>query len=292
MLKIKYFIAIITGVSLFSSCVLNPDPLDIYIPEPEQEMVVSSFFVPPQGLAVTFTRTFSALLGEDSVDLEDNDVARLIFVDSAEVSLSYDGKTVQLYQLAPSVFGSAEAESVYNTEYTLRAKDFATGKSVTAKTVLLPPVDLDTVYPENTILPSFNDTIFTFKYEFRDVAGTENYYLATYTNFREFLSQVTNPASGIFNFNQTLFHVFTDKNNGDGEMIEYKPDFAGVKGDTIVVALSNITKEYYEFLSAYKRSGNLFSQLVGEPINLPTNVDGGYGYFALIRPRAKIVILR
>jgi hypothetical protein len=58
------------------------------------------------------------------------------------------------------------------------------------------------------------------------------------------------------------------------------------------VALSNIPKGYYEYLAAYKRSGNLLSQLTGEPVNLPTNVQGGYGYFALTKPSIKTVILQ
>ncbi len=292
MLHFKYIIPVLVGMVALESCVLNPDPLDIDIPVPEQYPVVSSFLFPPQEVAVTLTRTFSALLGEDSVDLQNDDIARLVFIDSAEVTMTYGNRTVTLEGIAPGVYASFEVEQIYNERYTLRAKDLRTGKSITAETVLMPQVNLDTVYPVLTYLPNLNDTLASFEYTFTDVPGAENYYLATYTNIRELLNQASNPVSGLFNFNQTFFHVFTDQNNGDGKPITYKPDFAGVYGDTIVVALSSIPKEYYEFLSAYKKSGNLFSQLVGEPINLPTNVRGGYEYFAMIRPKPKAVILR
>lgn len=286
--KYLFFLAFLAAQS---ACVLNPKPLDIDIPEPPQRLVVSAFAIPPQELAVTLTRTFSALLGEDSVDLNNPDVSSLVFVDSALVTLSYSGRTDTLFKLTPALFGSLTAEQRFNERYFLKVKDFTTGLEVSAETVLLPPVALDTVYPVVSILTGFEDTLHTFQYQFRDEPGTENYYVATYTNFNTLSQQISNPGQSLFNFNAQQFHVFSDKTSGDGQPISFKPDFAGTKGDTLAVALSNIPKGYYEFLAAYKRSGNLFSQLIGEPINLPTNVIGGYGYFAMIRPKIKLVIL-
>jgi Domain of unknown function (DUF4249) len=132
---------------------------------------------------------------------------------------------------------------------------------------------------------------FGFMARFQDPAGVSNYYLLTYTNFADFQQLSGGSSAGIFNFKPAQFAVFTDQNQGDGNPIDFTPAYSSEKNDTLVVALSNIPKDYYEFLSAYKRSGNLFTQLIGEPINLPTNVQGGYGYFAMIRPKLKLVIL-
>lgn len=288
---LKFFYLCISLLLIQSACVLNPKPLDIEIPEPPQRLVISSFAIPPQEMAVTLTRTFSALLGEDSVNLDDPNVANLLFVDSALVTITYAGRTDTLYKLAPSVYGSLTVEQRYREPYLLRAKDYTTGQEVAAETTILPPVSLDTVFPVLTILKGFNDTLHTFQYQFRDEPGQENYYLATYTNINTLADQFGNLGSSLFNFNAQQFHVFADKTSGDGQAISFKPDFAGERGDTLAVALSNIPKGYYEFLAAYKRSGNLFSQLIGEPINLPSNVVGGYGYFAMIRPRIKFVVL-
>ena len=286
----KYFLFAALA-ALQSACVLNPKPLDIDIPEPPQRLVISAFAIPPQELAITLTRTFSALLGEDSIDLDNPDVSGLVFVDSALVTLSYAGRTDTLQKLVPAVFGSITAEQRLNERYFLKVKDFKTGLEIQAETVLLPPVVLDTVYPVVSVLQGLDDTLHTFQYQFKDAPGTENYYVATYTNFNALSSQILNPGKSLFNFNAQQFHVFSDKTTGDGQPITFKPDFDGARGDTLAVALSNIPKGYYEFLSAYKRSGNLFSQLIGEPINLPTNVEGGYGYFAMILPKIKVVIL-
>lgn len=287
----RFLFCCISLLTIQSACVLNPKPLDVEIPEPPQRLVVSSFAIPPQELAVTLTRTFSALLGEDSVDLQDPNVSNLVFVDSALVTLTYAGRTDTLYKLAPSLYGSLAVEQRYREPYFLKVKDYATGLEANAETMLLPPVALDTVFPVLTILKGLDDTLHTFQYEFRDEPGFENYYVATYTNFRTLADQLNNPGKSLFNFNAQQFNVFSDKTSGDGQRITFKPDFAGQQGDTLAVALSNIPKGYYEFLAAYKRSGNLFSQLIGEPINLPSNVIGGFGYFAMIRPKVKFVIL-
>ena len=55
-------------------------------------------------------------------------------------------------------------------------------------------------------------------------------------------------------------------------------------GDTLVVQVCRVDGGYYKYLQAYKRTGYLINQLTGEPINLPTNVQTGYGYFALCKP--------
>jgi hypothetical protein len=55
--------------------------------------------------------------------------------------------------------------------------------------------------------------------------------------------------------------------------------------------LANISKGYYEFLSAYRKSNQLIYQLLGEPVTLPTNVIIGYGYFSTYNPSLRIVDL-
>ena len=274
------------------SCDLTPTPLDIDIPAPEQELVISSFAVPPQELLVTVSRTFSALLGEDSVDVNNPDIASSILVDSALVTVSYNGITDTLTKIAPGIYGTVNVQQIENANYQLYAYDYKTGKSVRAETRFLKPVPLDTVYPTQRYLSLSNDTLFSFKYAFTDRPGEENYYLATYTSLND-LQNLATPGTNLFSFSSQTFNVFTDQNNGDGKAVEFEPEFGNWgQNDTLVVGLSNISREYYNFLSAYKRSGNLFSQLTGEPVNLPTNVEGGYGYFAMIKPSVRVVILR
>ena len=63
-------------------------------------------------------------------------------------------------------------------------------------------------------------------------------------------------------------------------------------GDTIAVALSHISKGYYEYLTTRQRSAtSLFANLLAEPVNYPTNVDRGYGFFNLHLPSVQLFIL-
>ncbi len=293
----KYFSNIFTlstlVVILCNACVFNPNPIPVEIEEVPQKIVISSFAFPPQELALTVTRTFSALLGEDSVNIDDTEIADKVLVDSALVIIRYAGRTDTLINLFPALFGSINVEQIPNEKYSLYVKDYKTGESVTAETTLLPFVRMDTIYSVSEIVPFLDDTLYSIKYKFTDLVGTENYYLVTYSNLKDVSGGFASLGQNVFKFNDAKFNVFTDQNYGDGNPIEFRPNLAlSSPGDTLVVGLSNITKGYYNFLSAYKRSGNLLSQIVAEPITLPTNIEGGYGYFAMIKPSLRLVIIR
>ena len=49
--------------------------------------------------------------------------------------------------------------------------------------------------------------------------------------------------------------------------------------DSIVVTVSNVSQSYYEYLQANERAQGILSQVTQEPINRPTNVNGGRGFF-------------
>lgn len=65
---------------------------------------------------------------------------------------------------------------------------------------------------------------------------------------------------------------------------------ADLSGDTVVAVLSHIEEGYFRFLDARRRFDGIVASLANEPINLPGNVEGGYGYFSAHHPRAIIVI--
>jgi len=61
-------------------------------------------------------------------------------------------------------------------------------------------------------------------------------------------------------------------------------------GDSVAVSLSNISEEYYEFMKL--RIDNRFSlvEFVSEPVNYPSNVAGGKGYFNLYIPDVRFFV--
>src|SRR5690606_8068125 len=91
----------------------------------------------------------------------------------------------------------------------------------------------------------------------------------------------------------TFTVLFTDANfNGN----TFGEDFVVLsrhhyRGDTLAVSLSNISQEYYRFMQL--RAGNRFNflEFISEPVNYPSNVVGGRGYFNLYVPDVRVIVL-
>ncbi len=291
----KNYLSMLSIILIAMSCNFSPKPLDIEIDEPTQKLVVSSFLIAPQESAVTLTRSFTALVNDDSLNLQDSANQFLLdrlLVNSGSVWIEHGGVNQELSQLAPSIFVSLDLAHNFGETYRLYAKDNLTGEEIRAETQLLPQVEIDTLLPVYEIVKALDDTIYSIEVHVYDPPGVTNYYLVTATRLRSYQSDTSNLGGALTSQSQNNFSVFSDLQYGDGNLIKFTPPPFANRGDTLVVGLSNITKGYFEFLSAYKRSGNLLSQLAGEPINLPTNVENGYGYFAMIRPKLGLVIMQ
>jgi hypothetical protein len=66
----------------------------------------------------------------------------------------------------------------------------------------------------------------------------------------------------------------------------FPTDFS--EGDTVAVYLSNIREEYYNFIKLRVDNRFSFVEFLGEPINYPTNVEGGKGFFNLYLPDIRL----
>ena len=64
-----------------------------------------------------------------------------------------------------------------------------------------------------------------------------------------------------------------------------------IPGDTIAVSLSNISKDYYDFIDLRLENRFSFVEYLSEPVNYPSNVNGGKGFFNLYIPDVKIFVL-
>lgn len=262
----------------FSSCI--PKPLDIKIDPPKPKLVVSSQIVPGTIMFVALTKSFSALSTTAHKDSLSNNYVDSIVTNNAFVTVTHSGKIDTLHMLVPGIYASLDTLIDNYGTYTLYAKDPARNLEVRATTTLLPQVLFDTIIPKVDKGPK--DTIVGVDFTFTDLPGVDNYYVVSY-----FLKRSGGSSNIDINnyFNRgsnqlTAMDIFSDKTFTQPSFT-YSRKFEGlVKAtDTVAVVLSNISKGYYEFLTAYQRAGGWFNQLSGEPINYPTNVEGGYGYF-------------
>ena len=114
---------------LFSSCV--PEPIDIQITPPEPEIVVASQILPDRVMLVALTRSFSALEIDAEYDTVSDDFLNDLLVDSAEVMVSFAGRTERLFNLGNGIYGSLNTLQFPNETYTLSVFDSATSKRAT-----------------------------------------------------------------------------------------------------------------------------------------------------------------
>jgi hypothetical protein len=280
-------ILFLSGLVL-GSC--QPAPIDVDVAPHDTRVVVSAQVIPSSIMLVSLTRSFSALSDSKNGDTVKTDFVEAVAVSNAKVTVSYAGRTDSLFMLVPGIYASISTLQVTNSVYTLHVTDTETGREVSATSVMLPPVKFDTVFP------SIRDSLVSVNYTLTDIPGTDNWYMINYylkvpdttgnTDVNTFFPRGSNKLLADF-------ELLSDKTfDSDGKRVT-KVDLRGVNPtDTIAVTVSNISEGYFKFLSAYKRTGNILSQLTSEPIDFPSNVLNGFGYFSTHYPDVRYFNLR
>lgn len=287
----SYFAAFCFVLLFISSC--RPDPIDIDVPPAEERLVIASQVIPNSIMVIGLTRSFSALDAGGQDDTLQDDFLNRILVENAIVTVTHPGGVDTLYMLTPGVYASINVLLTSYGVYTVHAVDPSTGEEVTATTELLPQIQFDSIQPYISLDPITSDSAAFIHYEITDFPNEENYYVACYYrksqdtsafDLNNYFSQGTNEL--------TNFDLITEQDFDQNGKLSRNQQLPTVSiNDTIACTVSHITKGYYEFLTAYKRSSSLFNQLSGEPINYPTNVMGGYGYFNTHFPDIRIFAL-
>jgi hypothetical protein len=267
-------------VPLLLACETQPIP--VQLATPPVKLAVSSQFVPDRGVVVFLTRTFSPL--EESPERErdtlSNAFLEKILVKDAVVTLSSAGRVDTLRMLSAGVYGGIAVPQSDYARYILYAHDPLTGETVTAASEMLPRVRFERVEPA-VVYSDDQDAYVEIRYAFRDDPAVKNWYLVNY--YRKITLDpnllVPNTFTDGASNRALAFDLITDENL-DGTLFARDRRLADIGvSDTIGVSVSNISQGYYEFLDLYGRAGSPLTQITGEPIDYPTNVTNGYGYF-------------
>lgn len=276
---------------LLFSCV--PKPIDIQIDPPEAEIVVTSQVIPNRVMLLALTRSFSALaINVDEGDTVSNDFLSDLLVDRARVSISFAGQTETLFNLGNGVYGSVNALQFPNEIYTLSVYDSTTEKTVTSQTPMLPFVGFDSLYP--VIDRTDGDTSIHLNYTLTDPPG-DNYYVINVVRRDNDTSNVGIDLNSFFSVGLnvvTQTRLISDKTFDSSTISEEFELFNISPEDSIVVTVSNISPEYYSYLEAQNRAQGILSQVTQEPINRPTNVNGGLGFFNAHFPDFRVYDLK
>ena len=271
------------GMSLMMfSCL--PDPLEVDgLPRVKPKIVVSSQIIPDESLVVLLTKSFGALDASD--DSDPQEVLDQIAVTDALVTVSHNGITDTLFALGNGFYGGTPIEFIPRTEYTLDVTSFSLG-SVTATTTVMDQVLFEALEAE-LVFDNFDDTLAMISHSIRDPVGKNYYMLNVLKVDREELRRnLLNPRDFVRLYDDASFEGSTFSDT----FLVVPREFS--EGDTIAVYLSNISKEYHDFIQL--RLDNRFSlvEFISEPLNYPTNVEGGLGYFNLYVPDIRFFVLR
>ncbi len=276
MKKINYIFGLIGIVFISFQC--QPDPLDITLPEYEPSLVVASQVLPGKIMFIGLTRSFTVLSSAGSKGSGDSSTFSNVLVDSAFVSIEHSGEVDTLINISPGLFASLKPLDNPGVNYTLKVTDYMLNKSITASAEMLESVKFDTVYP--VINNNLNDTVVTIHAEMTDDPMDNNFYMINVYS-RNILNDGLDLNSFFTNgenkIQSTILYNDTELKNLDYK-IDINLEKVGTK-DSIAVALSNISESYYEFLKKREKSGNIFTELTNEPINYPSNINGGLGFF-------------
>lgn len=282
----RIWIKPLAAVSMIGVCVLAtgclPEPLEVTrIPAVKPEIVVSSQIIPDETLLVLLTRTLGAL--DASNDSDPQDLLNQIAISGAQVTVEGPAGVYALDSIGTGLYGGVEIPFAEGETYTLKVTTANLG-SVEATATVVPQVQFSSVDAQ-LFYDAFDDTLAQITYSLQDPI-TPNYYMINVQEVerQDFVANLINPRA---------FTVLTDdkafNGNAFGETFrvfprDYKP------GDTIAVSLSNVSKEYYDFVKLRLDNRFSFVEFLGEPVNYPSNVKGGKGFFNLYLPDVRFFV--
>jgi hypothetical protein len=266
---------------IFNSCL--PDPLEVDgIPVVKPEIVVSSHIIPDSSLVILLTKTFGALDASD--DSDPMELLNKIAVTDALVTIEYSDETDTLEALGSGLYGGVDINFNPGIDYTLNVESESLGK-VSATTQVKPMVSFKDLKAE-LYFDSYDDTLAQITYSLVD-PPEKNWYMLNVLKVerQELQENILNPRDYIRLMDDGKFH-----GQEFSETFRVFPREFG-DGDTIAVYLSNISEEYYDFIQL--RLDNRFSlvEFISEPLNYPSNVKGGKGYFNLYVPDVRVMVL-
>jgi len=292
----------------------TPEPLEIDVPEFEQKMVVSSQFFSDSGAIVSLTRSFSALSDNYMPEKINIDFLNKVFVQHALVLLQHNGIYDTLTYFGPGVFGAYGLELKPGELYHLYAMDSTNQVEVSAQAVFLNETRFDTTFYKMKI--ENDDTSAMVHFQFTDLAGRNYYLMNVYTKNPEDSIELYNPNQSISDlpaWQEVNNYVDLEQYVDVGEINNVTGNLSTIQNyilktillkdslfensiyrdsllfknisihDSIAISVSNISKEYYDYLTLRAKAETLYSQLMSEPINMPGNIVNGLGLFTTNR---------
>lgn len=260
-----------------------PEPLEVDgIPVVKPQIVVNTQIIPDQSLVVLLTKSFGAL--DASEDSDAQELLDQIAVEDATVTISNAQQTYNLIALGSGVYGGIFIPFSAGEEYTLHVKSESLGE-VSATTTVKPMISFEEIEAE-LYFDGYDDTLVQVTYSLKDPVEKNWYMLSVQQIERdELIEDALNPRA----FMRLLDDADFESPNYSEAFRAFQRDFD--PGDTVAVFLSNISEEYYKFMKLRLDNRFSFIEYLSEPVNYPSNVVGGKGFFNLYVPDIRTFIL-
>jgi hypothetical protein len=280
---------IIIALFLLLSC--RPKPLDIKLDTYEPEIVVASQIVPNYLMMVGLTRSFTVLSNAGYDSNGDAEIFSNLLIDSALVTVMSESGIDTLYMVSPGLFASLNKLEKTGGSYFLRVVDYDLNKVAEAISTMKENVPFDEVVPSLNI--EDGDTTIDVYLKFKDIPNQSNFYvLSVYSrnsnkgglDVNDFFKNGSNNIE---------YQELIDDKDQNGNMLMRSFNLSSVStDDSLMVSLSNISEGYFRFLDSRVRSGNPLSDITNEPVNYPSNVNNGLGYFNTHYPSIRFFDLK
>jgi hypothetical protein len=270
------------AVVLWWSCL--PDPLEVRnIPALKPEIVVNTQIIPDESLVVFLTKTFGAL--EASDDSDPFELVDAIAVNDATVILDGPTSSDTLLFLGAGIYGGLTLSLNAGETYTLRVISPSMG-TVRATTTVTPRVEFESLSLKR-YFNGYDDTLMQVSYSINDPED-RNFYMINVQRLTlrdDLAERLLNPYVYTRVIDDAEYNgmVITDTLHATPR--DYAP------GDTVAVFLSNIQESYYNFIKLRLDNRVGFVEFVSEPVNYPTNVEGGRGFFNLHLPDVRVFVV-
>ncbi|MBD1397050.1 DUF4249 domain-containing protein [Pontibacter sp. JH31] len=269
-MKIKHTLyTLIPLLLLLLACDMEQE-VEINLPPHQSQLVVECYLEPGKPLRAVVLESVSYFSNP-----------QLPIVPDAEVFLTHKGRTVKL---AFSPFQDRVSGKYFthrnNKPLDLKAGDVVTievkdkkDRRVTGSTTILKRVPIEAVEWK------FNEKGKAYLLtSFQDDPDAENYY--RYMTHRDSLSRGT-----------SRDFVSSDQLT-NGKRISYGSAYDFEKGDTLIVSLYHIEKDYYNFLNSISDAKNANGNPFAQPSRIVSSVQGGIGIFTNLAYERKTVIIQ
>jgi hypothetical protein len=266
---------------VLTACI--PEPLEVEgIPVVQPQIVVNTQIIPDQSLVVLLTKSFGALDANEDSDAQE--LLDQIAVEDASVTISNTRQTYNLAALGSGVYGGIFIPFSAGEEYTLHVKSESLGE-VSATTTVKPMISFDEIEAE-LYFDGYDDTLVQVMYTLTDPVE-KNWYMVNVQQIErdELIEDALNPRA----FMRLLDDAEFDTPKYGEAFRAFQRDFDA--GDTVAVFLSNISEEYYNFMKLRLDNRFSFIEYLSEPVNYPSNVIGGKGFFNLYVPDIRTFVL-